>query len=156
KASRLRLKGNATPGLAAKPLPCLFRSGSRHSVILLFRCHRPNHAGHLVCQCHCRHHPWFARNQVGEPAIGAAALAHDPADHAHCADNQEFADVALPHLADSSGSIRRRTYRTREEARRDVFEYIEMFYNPKRKHARNGMLSPVNFEQQQKLRHEGV
>ncbi|WP_240497656.1 IS3 family transposase, partial [Thioclava sp. F34-6] len=52
--------------------------------------------------------------------------------------------------------IRRRTYRSREEARQDVFDYIEMFYNPKRKHARNGMLSPVDFERQQKLRHEGV
>ncbi|WP_421904953.1 IS3 family transposase [Mameliella sp.] len=52
--------------------------------------------------------------------------------------------------------IRRRTYRTRREARRDVFDYIEMFYNPKRKHARNGMLSPVEFERQQKLRQEGV
>ena len=27
--------------------------------------------------------------------------------------------------------IRRRTYRTREEARKDVFDHIEMFYNPK-------------------------
>lgn len=52
--------------------------------------------------------------------------------------------------------IRRRTYNTREEARRDVFDYIEMFYNPKRKHARNGMLSPVEFERQRKLRTEGV
>ncbi|MEP3431169.1 MAG: IS3 family transposase [Roseibium sp.] len=42
--------------------------------------------------------------------------------------------------------IRRRTYRTREEARQDLFDYIEMFYNPIRKHARNGMLSPVDFE----------
>ena len=39
--------------------------------------------------------------------------------------------------------IRRRTYRTRGEARQDVFDYIEMFYNPTRKHIRNGMLSPV-------------
>ena len=39
--------------------------------------------------------------------------------------------------------IRRRTYRARQEARQDVFDYIEMFYNPKRKHARNGMLSPL-------------
>jgi|TARA_R110000803_G_scaffold148057_6_gene213513 putative transposase len=39
--------------------------------------------------------------------------------------------------------IRRRTYKTRAEARYDVFDYIEMFYNPKRKHVRNGMLSPV-------------
>ena len=36
--------------------------------------------------------------------------------------------------------IRRRTYKTRAEARQDVFDYIEMFYNPKRKHVRNGML----------------
>ena len=52
--------------------------------------------------------------------------------------------------------IRRRTYRSRQEARRDVFDYIEMFYNPKRKHARNGMLSPVEFERQQKMKTEGV
>jgi hypothetical protein len=26
--------------------------------------------------------------------------------------------------------IRRRTYKTRDEARQDVFDYIEMFYNP--------------------------
>jgi putative transposase len=52
--------------------------------------------------------------------------------------------------------IRRRTYKTRADARQDVFDYIEMFYNPKRKHARNGMLSPVNFERQQKTITEGV
>ena len=52
--------------------------------------------------------------------------------------------------------IRRRTYKTRDDARRDVFDYIEMFYNPKRKHARNGMLSPVDFEAQQKTKNEGV
>ena len=27
---------------------------------------------------------------------------------------------------------------------------IEMFYNPKQKHVRNGMLSPVEFEKQQR------
>ena len=53
--------------------------------------------------------------------------------------------------------IRRRTYQTREAARQDVFEYIEMFYNPKRKHTNNGMLSPVDFEiRQQKLNEAGV
>ncbi|RVJ66984.1 hypothetical protein CN167_31735 [Sinorhizobium medicae] len=36
------------------------------------------------------------------------------------------------------------------EARQDVFDYVEIFYNPKRKHVRNGMLSPV--EKQQKSR----
>lgn len=52
--------------------------------------------------------------------------------------------------------IRRRTYKTREEARQDVFDYIEMFYNPVRKQVRNGMLSPVQFEWQQVLKAEGV
>jgi putative transposase len=53
--------------------------------------------------------------------------------------------------------IRRRTYKTREAARQDVFEYIELFYNPKRKHTNNGMLSPVDFEiRQQKLNQAGV
>ncbi|MFA7585938.1 MAG: IS3 family transposase, partial [Novosphingobium sp.] len=52
--------------------------------------------------------------------------------------------------------IRRRIYRTREEARQDVFDYIEMFYNPVRKQVRNGMLSPAQFERQQILKAEGV
>ncbi|MEX0340259.1 MAG: IS3 family transposase, partial [Arenibacterium sp.] len=40
---------------------------------------------------------------------------------------------------------------------RDVFEYIELFYNPKRKHTNNGMLSPVDYEiRQQKLNKAGV
>ena len=53
--------------------------------------------------------------------------------------------------------VRRRKYRTREETRRDVFEYIELFYNPKRKHMNNGMLSPVDLEERQlKLEKAGV
>ncbi len=53
--------------------------------------------------------------------------------------------------------IRRKTYQTRKAARQDVFEYIEMPYNPKRKHTNNGMLSPVDFEtRQQKLNEAGV
>ena len=38
----------------------------------------------------------------------------------------------------------------------DVFDYIEFFYNPKRKHGHNGMLSPVEFEQQQNWKAKGV
>ncbi len=53
--------------------------------------------------------------------------------------------------------IRRRTYLTREAARQDVFEHIEMFCSPKRKHINNGMLSPVDFENRpQKLKEAGV
>ena len=35
-------------------------------------------------------------------------------------------------------------------------DYIEFFYNPQRKHVRNGMLSPIDFEQQQKLKLQGL
>lgn len=31
-------------------------------------------------------------------------------------------------------------------ARADVFDYIEMFYNPTRRHGNNNQLSPVEFE----------
>ena len=48
--------------------------------------------------------------------------------------------------------IRRKTYRIRDEARLGVFDYIEMFYNPKRKHANNGMLSPIKFEKQHEMK----
>ena len=43
--------------------------------------------------------------------------------------------------------VRRRTYKTRAEARADIFDYIEVFYNRKRRHAHLGGLSPVEYEQ---------
>lgn len=52
--------------------------------------------------------------------------------------------------------IRRSTYKTRDKARQDVFDYIEMFYNSVRKQVRNGLLSPTQFERQQILKAEGV
>jgi putative transposase len=42
----------------------------------------------------------------------------------------------------------RKIYRTREQAKADVFDYIERFYNPKRRHSTLGYLSPVEFEKQ--------
>ncbi len=44
--------------------------------------------------------------------------------------------------------IKRRIYPNRSEARSDVFDYIEMFYNPSRRHGSNDGLSPVEFEKQ--------
>nr|WP_258222855.1 IS3 family transposase [Aeromonas sp. HMWF016] len=43
-----------------------------------------------------------------------------------------------------------------EEARQDVFDYIEMFYNPKRRHSFNNGLSPVECEKQYFERLESV
>lgn len=43
---------------------------------------------------------------------------------------------------------RHHTYATRDEARADIFDYIERFYNPVRRHSKLGYLSPVAYEQQ--------
>ena len=45
--------------------------------------------------------------------------------------------------------IDRSIFRNRGEARRAVFEYIEGWYNPTRRHSALGYLSPVAFEQSQ-------
>lgn len=42
--------------------------------------------------------------------------------------------------------IHHRRYRTRQEARSDIFEYIEVFYNRQRVHSALGYKSPVEFE----------
>jgi len=39
-----------------------------------------------------------------------------------------------------------KVYRTRDQARADVFDYIERFYNPRRRHSTIGYLSPMEFE----------
>ena len=41
--------------------------------------------------------------------------------------------------------VHHRNYKTREEARRDIFEYIEVFYNRVRLHSTLGYLSPMQF-----------
>jgi putative transposase len=50
----------------------------------------------------------------------------------------------------------RKTYRTRNEAKADVFDYIECFYNAKRRHLTIGYLSPVEFEKRMKLAEDAV
>jgi putative transposase len=42
----------------------------------------------------------------------------------------------------------RKMYRTRDQAKADVFDYIERFYNPKRRHSTIGYMSPMEFERQ--------
>lgn len=45
--------------------------------------------------------------------------------------------------------IKKRIYASREEARTEIFEYIEVFYNRKRRHSHLNQLSPMQFEQLQ-------
>lgn len=40
----------------------------------------------------------------------------------------------------------RTNYRTRDEAKVDVFDYIERFYNPRRRHSTLGYLIPAQYE----------
>ena len=42
--------------------------------------------------------------------------------------------------------IKKRIYKTRELARADIFDYIEMFYNRVRRHSHLGGMSPEAFE----------
>ena len=42
--------------------------------------------------------------------------------------------------------VRKKNYQTRDEARADVFDYIERFYNPRRRHSTLGYVSPDEFE----------
>lgn len=44
----------------------------------------------------------------------------------------------------------RKVYRSREQVRSDVFDYIERFYNPTRRHSTLGYVSPIEFEQARK------
>ena len=42
--------------------------------------------------------------------------------------------------------VNRKQYHTRDEAKADVFDYIERFYNLRRRHSTIGYLSPMEFE----------
>ncbi|QLP76265.1 IS3 family transposase [Enterobacter hormaechei] len=44
--------------------------------------------------------------------------------------------------------IKKKIYGTREEARSDIFDYIEMFYNSKRLHGSSDQMSPTEYENQ--------
>jgi transposase InsO family protein len=46
--------------------------------------------------------------------------------------------------------VYQRRFRTREEARQAVFEYIEVFYNRQRRHSALGYVSPAEYEAQVK------
>ena len=45
--------------------------------------------------------------------------------------------------------IRRKIYSTRKEAKSEIFDYIEVFYNRKRRHSHLNQLSPMASEELQ-------
>lgn len=52
--------------------------------------------------------------------------------------------------------IRRKIYRTREEGKQDIFNYIELFYNSTRRHGNNNGLSPADYEKKYFMKQLGV
>lgn len=52
--------------------------------------------------------------------------------------------------------IKRKIYTTRQDARSDVFDYIEMFYNARRRRGFNNQLSPIEFEKRYAMSLQGV
>jgi|TARA_E500000178_G_scaffold356029_1_gene431179 putative transposase len=43
--------------------------------------------------------------------------------------------------------VKRKIYSTREDAKAEIFNFIEMFYNPKKRHSHIGSVSPAKFEE---------
>ena len=43
--------------------------------------------------------------------------------------------------------VKRNIYSTREDAKGEIFNFIEMFYNPKKRHSHTGGVSPAKFEE---------
>jgi putative transposase len=52
--------------------------------------------------------------------------------------------------------IRKKIYPSREAGRSDVFDYIELFYNPVRRHGNNQNLSPMEFEKNYLMKLQSV
>src|SRR5690554_477233 len=46
----------------------------------------------------------------------------------------------------TTDSLHHRTFATRDEARQEIFDYIEVFYNRQRKHSALDFRSPAEFE----------
>ena len=96
--------------------------------------------------------PPLHQHGPGRLASPAHNLAHSTSRRGTCHDHA----VARASSTRSSERITRRTCRGHEKARKDGFDDIEMFCHPKRKHASNGMLSPVGFERRQMTKRDGV
>ena len=43
--------------------------------------------------------------------------------------------------------VRKKIYTTRNDAKAEIFNFLEMFYNPKKRHSHTGGISPAKFEE---------
>ena len=79
---------------------------------------------------------WAAKETAGsaQPAIGYNSAAES-----------FFGSLKTERVFDA-------VYRTRDDARRDIIDYIEMFYKSNRRHSYLGYLSPKDFEERMALK----
>lgn len=78
-------------------------------------------------------------------AAGKAGIARSMGSRGNCFDNavaESFFATLKKEL------IHRRSWPEREELRREVFDYIEIFYDATRRHSTLGMLSPARYEEE--------
>ena len=76
-------------------------------------------------------------------AAGKAGIARSMGSRGDCYDNA-VAETFFATL--KKELIHRRSWPEREELRREVFDFIEVFYNHRRRHSTLGMLSPATYE----------
>ena len=85
-------------------------------------------------------------------AVRNVLLGSAPERESELASLWSLLDPRFQLTADTNDGERLAIYVTRQEARSDVFSYIEMFYNPIRRHSSADGLSPVEFERRHSVR----
>jgi putative transposase len=83
-----------------------------------------------------------------QQCLKANSLISSMSRRGHCLDNA-VAESFFHSL--KTERVRKKIYKTRKEARTDLFDYIEAFYNRTRLHSHLGHQSPDEFEQMYKL-----
>jgi putative transposase len=76
-------------------------------------------------------------------SLRAAGIAQSMGSKGDCFDN---AAIESYHATLEKDLLRRRSFRTKQEARTALFDYIESFYNRERLHSTLGYRSPAEFE----------
>ncbi|MDQ6806165.1 MAG: IS3 family transposase [Actinomycetota bacterium] len=86
-------------------------------------------------------------------AAGKAGISRSMGSRGDCFDNA-VAETFFATL--KKELIHRRSWPEREELRREVFDYIEIFYNATRRHSTLGMLSPAAYEKINSLEQQNI
>jgi len=99
------------------------------------------HVGNSLL-CHSDHGSQYASGDY-QALLAGARVACSMSRKGNCWDNAPvesfFATLKVER-------VYHRRYKTREEARADLFQYLEVWYNRKRRHSSLGYLSPADYE----------